>query len=101
MLKVDGSAYLVIKFKRFNMLYFKVVLIHDKECKNCHVNVFQLLIKAAKHNAEKELPSIIENPPDNIEGLSNNPPNIYLFKVSNRHTRRKCETYLKLTIKTL
>ena len=90
MLKVDASAYLVIKFERFNMLYFKVVLAHDKECKNCHiqppatvkVNVSQLLIKAAKHNAEKELPNITENPPDDIEGLSNNPANIYLFKIA-------------------
>ena len=29
-----------------------------------------------------------------------NPANIYLFKVSNRNTRKRCETCAKLTIKT-
>ena len=29
-----------------------------------------------------------------------NPANIYLFKVSNRNTRKKCEICSKLTIKT-
>ena len=29
-----------------------------------------------------------------------NPTNIYLFKVSNRNTRKKCKIYSKLTIKT-
>ena len=28
------------------------------------------------------------------------PANIYLFKVNNRNTRKRCEIYLKLTIKT-
>ena len=28
------------------------------------------------------------------------PPNIYLFKVNNRNTRKRCEACLKLTIKT-
>ena len=31
----------------------------------------------------------------------NIPPNIHLFKASNRNTRKRCEIYSKLTIKTL
>ena len=30
-----------------------------------------------------------------------NPANIYLFKVNNRNTRKRCEIYTKLTMKTL
>ena len=37
--------------------------------------------------------------PNNIERLSNNPANIYLFKVNNRNARRRCEICSKLTIK--
>ena len=29
-----------------------------------------------------------------------NPPNIYLFKINNRNTRKRCEICSKLTIKT-
>ena len=29
-----------------------------------------------------------------------NPANIYLFKVNNRNTRKRCEIWSKLTIKT-
>ena len=32
--------------------------------------------------------------------ISNKPANIYLFKVNNRNTRKKCEICSKLTIKT-
>ena len=31
---------------------------------------------------------------------ANNPANIYLFKVNNRNTRKRCEIFSKLTIKT-
>ena len=95
-IKIDARADLVIKFERFNMLFLKVVVIQDKECKNCHI---QPPAPVGAHNAEKELTSIIENQPNNIERLSNNPANIYLFKVNNINARRRCEICSKLTIK--
>ena len=37
---------------------------------------------------------------DSNKILNNNPANIYLFKVTNRNTRKRCEISSKLTIKT-
>ena len=37
---------------------------------------------------------------DSVYLLSSPPANIYLFKVNNENTRKRCEIYSKLTIKT-
>ena len=55
-IKANASADTVTKIERFNMLYFKIVVIHDKEFTSCiihqpvpvKVNEFQRLINAAK-----------------------------------------------------